>query len=137
MDEMIYNLLLRSRSGLTLFGVLRYQLTGFETDSAPGLDAATPPWQQLARQQQLPTVEVTAYRIRGAVRIPLLTGWQAVPIEGIAYLLPCAQPLVTFGYGSVAPIGFSFNAANRQQIGGGLTWSPTGTAFTLLGRSVR
>lgn len=135
MDEKIYHLFLRSRRGWTLFGVLRYQLTDPATDSTAGVDGAPPPWLQLA-QQQAPTVEVGAYRLLGSVQLPLLTGWQAVPVEGTAYFILPDRPLVTFAYGIATPIGFSFNQFNSQQIGGGMRWEPTGTAFGLLGRSV-
>lgn len=137
MDEMIYNLFLRSRSGWTLSGVLRYQLSDPDTAGLTGLDRTVSlPWQQLARQQQEPTVEVGAYRLRGTVQLPLLTGWQAVPVEGTAYFILPDRPLVTFAYGVGTPVGFAFNQFNSQQIGGGMRWEPTGTAFGLLGRRV-
>lgn len=134
MDEMIYYLFLRSRSGLSRFGTLRYMLTGFETDSVPDAAAGSPQWLHLARQQQQQNIFATVYRTRGTIALPFLAGPQPVAIEGAAFFLPSGQPLLTYFNGVSAPVALIFNHANSEQVGGGLLWGQPQTAFGLLGR---
>lgn len=147
MDEFIYNLLLRSRGGTTLFGQLRYRLTGIEVGAVPGAAdvagtgagagaAALPePGQpsQLPTQQQ-PNIQTVIFRAEGTISVPLLTGLQPVAVGDVAFFIQMGPPLLTRMASAGSRILVAFNQINNQQIGGHLLWSPTNTTFGLLGR---
>lgn len=131
MDQFIYNLFLRSRGGLTLFGQLRYRLTGIEVGAAP---QATIFAQRQPQQQQ--TIVTVVLRADGSVTLPLLTGLQPVPVGDVAFIIQMGPPLLTRLVSADSRILIAFNQINNEQIGGHLVWGPTRTTFGLLGRRV-
>jgi len=132
MDELIYNLFLRSRGGLTLFGQLRYRLTGIEVGAAPQATIFALP----QAQQQQQTVVTVVLRAEGSVTLPLLTGMQPVPVGDVAFFIQMGPPLLTRMVSADSRILIAFNQINNEQIGGHLVWGPTRTTFGLLGRRV-
>lgn len=131
MDEFIYNLFLRSRGGLTLFGQLRYRLTGIEVGAAPDANVFS-----LPQPQQQQTIVTVVFRADGTVTLPLLTGLQPVPVNDVAFYIQMGPPLLTRLISADSRILIAFNLINNQQIGGHLVWTPTNTTFGLLGRRV-
>jgi hypothetical protein len=139
MDEFIYNLFLRSRGGVTLFGQLRYRLTGIEVGAVPDANVFSLPGQRQKRQsptQQQPSILTVVYRADGSVTVPLLTGLQPVPVGDVAFFIQMGPPLLTRLASVGSRILIAFNQINNQQIGGHLLWAPTNTTFGLLGRRV-
>ncbi|KQQ32443.1 hypothetical protein ASF61_15550 [Duganella sp. Leaf126] len=139
MDELIYNLLLKSRGGLVLFGVLRYRLTGIEVDQVRDASVfSTPALRQShagqRTQQQLDNIFALVLRAQGSITIPALTGSRAVPVEDVAFFIQMGPPIVTRLFSADSSVLLCFNQINNQQIGGGLLWGPTNTSFGLLGR---
>lgn len=136
MDEFVYNLLLKSRGGLILFGVLRYRLTGLEADQGGEGSIFTLPALRQAHQQQQQQENIFAlvYRAQGTVTIPLLTGNRAIPVDDVAFFIQMGPPIVTRLFAADSRVLMCFNQINNEQIGGGLLWGPTNTSFGLLGR---
>lgn len=136
MDEFIYNLLLKSRGGLILFGVLRYRLTGIEVDQVSDDNIFTVPALRQAhgRQQQQETIQALVLRADGSITIPALTGARAIPVGDVAFFIQMGPPIVTRLFAADSSVLLCFNQVNNQQIGGGLLWGPTSTSFGLLGR---
>lgn len=131
MDQLIYNLFLRSRGGLTLFGQLRYRLTGIEVGAAPQATIFAQP-----QPQQQQTIVTMVLRADGSVTLPLLTGLQPVPVGDVAFIIQMGPPLLTRLVSADSRILIAFNQINNEQIGGHLVWGPTRTTFGLLGRRV-
>lgn len=131
MDQFIYNLFLRSRGGLTLFGQLRYRLTGIEVGAAPQSTIFAQP-----QPQQQQTIVTVVLRADGSVTLPLLTGLQPVPVGDVAFIIQMGPPLLTRLVSADSRILIAFNQINNEQIGGHLVWGPTKTTFGLLGRRV-
>lgn len=136
MDEIIYNVLLKSRAGLLAFGQLRYQLRDFGADTVDvdgkPLLARLDAWQQQA-QQDIPRIGVAVFRAEGTLTVPLLTGWQPVPVSGFAYFVLLGPPLWTYLASDAGQTLVSFNQVNTEQIGGGVLRG-NGQALALLGR---
>ena len=111
MDENIYSLLLKSATGLTLLGTLRYSI-----DFATALDASAD-W-----QQQAATIGGVVYPARGSITIPFLTGLQPVPLSGFAIYVQMGQPLLNWFYSEDAARGLTvqFNPIGFERIAGGL-----------------
>lgn len=128
MDENIYSLLLKSASGVTLLGTLRYTIDFSALAEASGPD-----------QQQQSTVTGVIYPVRATLTVPFLTGAQPLPLNGSAFYLLMLQPLQTFLAGDAnRPLVVLFNPIGFERIAGGLQWQPPGmpTAqiFSFLGR---
>lgn len=132
MDEIIYNLVLTSEQGLTLFGTLRYRIT---FPAAPLGDGGVP--SLLAEVSNVGTVTVVALPANGTIAIPLLTGLGRVPVSGVV-LATAAGPVSTLLVSTDAsrPLFLQFNQISSNRIAGGLLWrggQPAELAFSLLG----
>lgn len=138
MDEFVYNLLLKSRGGLILLGVLRYRLTSLEAKQAGGGSVFTLPVLRQAhhqqQQQQQENIFAVVFRAEGTVTIPLLTGNRAIPVDDVAFFIQMGPPIVTRLFADDSRVLMCFNQVNNEQIGGGLLWGPTNTSFGLLGK---
>lgn len=136
MDEFVYNLLLKSRGGLILFGVLRYRLSDFEVDQAVegNIFRLSALRQAHAQQQQQDNIFALVYRAEGTVTIPALTGTRAIPVDDVAFSIQMGPPIVTRLFSDDSRVLMCFNQVNNEQIGGGLLWGPTNTSFGLLGK---
>lgn len=139
MDEFVYNLLLKSRGGLILFGVLRYRLSSLEADQGGARNLFTLPalrqaHHQQPQQQQQENIFALVYRAEGTVTIPLLTGNRAIPVDDVAFFIQMGPPIVTRLFADDSRVLMCFNQVNNEQIGGGLLWGPTNTSFGLLGK---
>ena len=120
MDELVYNLLLKSPQGLTLLGTLRYRYT--DLDAFKAGDVAS----LLEQAQQVSTVEFSIFRLAGTLSVPLLTGFTPVPIEGIS-LVSLLGPTLTNLFSSTDPtrrLDLQFNFLDATHIAGGLLWRP-------------
>ncbi len=138
MDDIIYNLLLKSSVGLTLLGTLRYRFTdldaltemgnGKREDGIAGL---------MAEALQRPTVVVALFQLEGTLSIPLLSGLRAIPLQGLAFATP-AGPVTTL-LSSTDPqrgAGLQFNLLDNRHVAGGLSWrsgEPGELVFSVLG----
>ncbi|MET0266355.1 MAG: hypothetical protein ABW202_12120 [Duganella sp.] len=121
MDEVVYNLLLKSASGLALLGTLRYRLTSTQPVEQATGDIQT----LLAQAQQQATIDLSVFQVEGSVAIPLLTGLRTVPIAGIA-LVSFIAPLTTL-VSSADParnLFFQFHDLDSDHVAGGLVWRP-------------
>lgn len=133
MDEVIYDLLLTSRYGLTLLGTLRYGYANPQDEVARGGDFAA----MLAEALQRPSFEFAAFALKGTLSVPLLNGFRSVPITGVALVSPAA-PLTTLftSAGPSRPIDLQFNSFDLREIFGGLMWrkgQPGQVLFSVLG----
>lgn len=130
MDEIIYNLLLKTAQGLTLFGTLRFTIDTTNPVDPGAAQAPVPGSADLAalqlQTQQQNTIDLFAYRIDGSVTIPFVTGLRPVPITGLA-LFTFLGPPATFITSSTDPgrnLFFQWNQMTNDNIAGGLVWRP-------------
>ena len=133
MDEVIYDLLLTSRYGLTLPGTLRYGLANPEDEALRGGDFAA----MLAEALQRPSAEFAAFALKGTLSVPLLSGFRSVPITGVVLVSPAA-PLTTLFTSAdpLRPVDLQFNSFDLREIFGGLMWrqrQPGQVLFSVLG----
>ena len=132
MDELVYNLLLKSPQGLTLLGTLRYRYTDLDALKAGELSAL------MEQAQQMDTIELSLFKLGGTLSVPLLTGFTPVPVEGISFV-SLLGPTLTNLLGSTDPsrtLEMQFNFIDNNHIGGGLLWRPGSLrqqAFSILG----
>lgn len=118
MDEIIDNLLLTGRSGLSLPGTLRFRFTDLDA-LAPTVDVAA----LVAKAAQSVTVEVGIFQLAGSLSVPLLTGARPVPLAGFA-LFTNAAP-VGFVLSSTDParrLDLLFNLLDARTSAGGMVW---------------
>lgn len=134
MDESIYNVLLTSELGLSVFGTLRI-------DYDPGTvlpdSAGQPPaiLEQLRSQapSQAQYIEINEAPLAGTLTAPRLTGLAPVRLTGVIYSavgFPLSAVLFNTGTPSVV---LQFGFFSRVVLVGGLLWQPgpPGTAFTV------
>lgn len=132
MDEVIYNLLLTTREGLSLPGTLRFDYAYPEEQQSSG-DFA----RMLAESLRRPRIEVVSVPLKGMLSVALLDGMRSLPLSGFGLVTPAA-PLTTL-FTSEDPtraINLQFNSFNLREIFGGLVWrqgQPGQLVFSLLG----
>jgi hypothetical protein len=135
MDELVYNLLLKSPHGLTLLGTLRFRYTDLDALKAGELSAL------MEQAQQVDTVELTLFKLGGTLSVPLLTGFTPVPLEGISFV-SLLGPTLTNLMSSTDPqrrLEMQFNYISNNNIAGGLLWRPgelRQQVFSILGTRV-
>ena len=135
MDELVYNLLLKSPHGLTLLGTLRYHYTDLDALKAGELSAL------MAQARQVDTIELSLFKIGGTLSVPLLTGFTPVPVEGVS-LISLLGPTLTNLLSSTDTsrrLDMQFNFIDRTHIAGGLLWRPgelRQQVFSVLGTRV-
>jgi hypothetical protein len=140
MDEIVYNLLLKTAPGLAVLGTLRYRLSS-TNPAAPGAPASADIASVLAQVQQQTTLELTAFQVEGSVTIPLITGLSPVPIAGLALVTFLGPPITTIT-SSTDParnLFFQFNQLDSNHLAGGLVWRPGEPGeliFSVLGTQV-
>lgn len=120
MDELVYNLLLKSPHGLTLLGTLRYRYTDLDALRAGELSAL------MEQAQQVDTFELSLFKLAGTLSVPLLTGFTPVPVEGISFVA-LLGPTLTNLLSSTDPrrrLDMQFNFLGSNNIAGGLLWRP-------------
>ena len=120
MDELVYNLLLKSPQGLTLLGTLRYRYTDLDALKAGELSAL------MDQAQQVDTIELSLFQLAGTLSVPLLTGYTPVSAEGLSFV-SLLGPTLTNLLGSSDPrrrLDMQFNFIDNTHIGGGLLWRP-------------
>ena len=132
MDEIIFNLLLTGRSGLSLPGTLRFRFTDLDAAAPTGDMAAV-----LAGLPEAARIDVAVFQLAGTLSVPLLTGVVPVPLAGVA-LATAAGPIAWVFNSSDAsrPLRLLFNLLESQSIAGGMLWRPGQfgeLAFGLLG----
>lgn len=135
MEELVYNLLLKSAQGLTLLGTLRFRFTELG-DVAGAADMAS----LLAATQEEQMIELEVLGVKGTISVPLLTGPAPLPVQGVAYACPGAPtplPLTAMLSGEYSlGLGMQFNFIDATHITGGLTWrygTPRQLIFSILG----
>jgi hypothetical protein len=135
MDELVYNLLLKSPQGLGLLGTLRYRYTDLDALKGGELSAL------LDQAQEVSTIELSVFALAGTLSVPLLTGLTPVPISGVS-LVSLLGPTLTNLFSSTdpaRPLGLQFNFIDSPYLGGGLNWRPgelRQQVFSLLGTRV-
>lgn len=127
MDELIYNLLLKSTQGLTLLGTLRFRITDLSVDVRLG-DQAALMKQALQRQ----TIELFVLQVEGTLSVPLITGATPVPLSGLAFGSVAGLLTVLFSSTDDARgVGLQIIPLDATHVGGGLNWQP-GSAGNLV-----
>lgn len=135
MDELVYNLLLKSPHGLTLLGTLRFRFT--DLDAFKGGDVSA----LMEQAQQVDTAELSLFKIAGTLSVPLLTGFTPVPVEGLSFV-SLLGPILTNLLSSTDPsrrLDMQFNFIGNNNIAGGLLWRPgelRQQVFSVLGTRV-
>lgn len=138
MDELTYNILIRTKQGLTLLGKFGFRvLVNQPADrTADGIGELLTPTQQQA------TTELFVYPMEGSISIPLLTGLQPVPLVGTAWF-PLIGPYLTAILGEVAPrygLVMQLYELDNEHVCGGLQWragEPGELTFSLLATSIQ
>lgn len=133
MEELAYNLLLKSAQGLTLPGTLRFRFK--ELGDVTGVADTS---SLLAREQDQQIIDLDLLGAEGTISVPLLTGAAPLPLGGVAYALPPAPlPLTAVLNGDFSiGLGMQFNFIDATHITGGLTWrygTPRQVIFSILG----
>lgn len=125
MDEISYNLLLKSTQGLTLLGILRYRLIFDDVAEAEGM-ARVGDLQALVKQAlERPTIGLFVIPAQGSLSIPLITGLTPVPLSGLAFGSIAGVVTALFGSGDDArSLSLQINPIDATHIGGGLSWQP-------------
>lgn len=120
MDELVYNLLLKSPQGLGLLGTLRYRYTDLDALKAGELST-------LMRQaQEVSTIELSVFKVAGTLSVPLLTGFTPVAVSGISLVSLLGPTLITWLTSDAAgrELSLQFNFIDAEHLGGGLVWRP-------------
>lgn len=144
MDEIIYDLLLKSPQGFMLLGTLRARLLFTEEEAIKDAAGASGSLaeslaESLAPSLERPTAQMGLQRVEGSIAVQFLSGRSPVPIEGIILGLDM-YPLPLFGVLNSAdaarPLTIQLSFLDASHIGGGLIWQ-AGTirqlTFSLLG----
>ena len=138
MDEIIYDLLLKSPQGFMLLGTLRARIlfTDPEPDAAKGSADVSA---LLAESLERPFITMDVQRVEGNIAIQFLTGLRPVPLEGLLFGFGMA-PLPFNGLFNSAdparPLTMQISFLDATHIGGGLIWqvgTPRQQTFSLLG----
>ena len=118
MDEIIYNLLLTGRFGLSLPGILRFRFTDLDA-LAPTVDVAA----MLAAAGQPISIDVAVFQLAGTLSVPLLTGVRPVPLAGVAFGTAAGSIGVLLSSTDPARrLDLLFNLLDLQTIAGGMVW---------------
>ena len=124
MDEIIYELLLKSPLGFTLLGTLRFRIrfdAPVDGESIGDVSAL------LAETLERPVVNVELQSLEGSISVQFLTGLRPVPINGFAFSAgPTPLPLGALFNSTDATrqLFLQFNFLDATHIGGGLLWQP-------------
>jgi len=135
MDELVYNLLLKSPQGLTLLGTLRYRYTDLDALKAGELSAL------MDQAQQVDTIELSLFQLAGTLSVPLLTGFTPVPATGLSFVSLLGPTLTNLlgSSDSQRRLDMQFNFIDSTHIAGGLLWRPgelRQQVFSILGTRV-
>ena len=140
MDEIIYDLLLKSPLGFMLLGTLRARIIFTEeqaTKVATGASASLAA--SLTESLDRPTAQMGLQRVEGYIAVQFLSGIRPVPIEGVILGLDM-YPLPLFGVlnskDPARPLTMQLSFLDASHIGGGLVWqagTPRQLTFSLLG----
>ena len=139
MDEIVYDLLLKSPLGFMLLGTLRARIVFIEEAAAKRAGGASASLvESLGGALDRPSVQMDLQRVEGSIAVQFLTGGRPVPVEGIILGFGM-YPLPLFGVLNSAeapPITMQLSFLDATHIGGGIVWQP-GTprqlTFSLLG----
>lgn len=118
MDEIVFNILLTNRFGLSLPGTLRIRFTDLDAIAPKGDIGA-----MLAAVPQPISIEAAVFQLEGTLSVPLLTGARPVPLAGSGLATPAGA--IGFVLGSpdpTRPLRLLFNVFDVQDIAGGLVW---------------
>jgi hypothetical protein len=122
MDEISYNLLLRSTQGLTLLGILRYRLLFDDVDGVTRVGGTAA---LMGQALERPTIGLFVVPAEGSLSIPLITGFRPVPLSGLAFGSIAGVVTVLFGSNNdPRSLGLQINPIDATHIGGGLSWQP-------------
>ncbi|MBP1202641.1 hypothetical protein JOD97_000655 [Duganella sp. 1411] len=134
MDEIIYDLLLKSPQGFMLLGTLRFRVTEFEAAKGTADVSAL-----LAESLERPFINMDVQRLEGSIAVQFLSGLRPVPIEGLAFsfgMVPLPLNALFNSADPARPLTIQFSFLDATHIGGGMIWQ-VGTArelkFSLLG----
>ena len=133
MEELVYNVLLKSAGGLTLLGTLRFRFK--ELDDVTGVADTS---SLLGDAREHDSIELDVLGVEGTLAVPLLTGPAPLPLQGVAYATaPAVLPLTAMLSGDFSlGLGAQFNFIDATHITGALTWrygTPRQLIFSILG----
>lgn len=136
MDEIIYDLLLKSPQGFMLLGTLRFRMT--ELEALSGL-ADVPALPAEAQQLERPFIEMDVTSLEGSISVQFLTGLRPVPLTGFAFssgMAPLPLNALLNSTDAARYLTMQFGFMDATHIAGGLIWQP-GTPrqliFSMLG----
>lgn len=139
MEELVYNVLLKSAGGLTLLGTLRFRFKELDdTAGAAGAPCVADMSSLLARAREHTSIELDVLGVEGTISAPLLTGAAPLPLQGVAYAMPPAPlPLTAMLSGDFSlGLGTQFSFIDATHVTGGLTWrydTPRQVIFSIFG----
>lgn len=136
MDEIIYDLLLKSPQGFMLLGTLRARILFAEPEAAKGgADVSA----LLAGSLERPFITMDVQRLEGNITIQFLTGLRPLPLEGLLFSFGMAPLPFNALFNSAdpaRPLTMQISFLDATHIGGGLIWqagTPRQQTFSLLG----
>ena len=120
MEDDIYNLLLTSEQGLSLFGTLRIR----RLPAAPVVPADTLRVPTAADALVPATQELTPIAITGSITVPLLALFRQIPLRGTMYGTAAGLFTIVLDSGNARPaIGLQITPFGSVDLGGFVVWS--------------
>lgn len=136
MDEIIYDLLLKSPQGFMLLGRLRFHIIFPQLQAGKGIGDVSA---LLTETLERPVTTMDVQRLEGGIVVQFLTGPRPVPIAGQALGAGMAPLPLTALFNSTdpaRPLFLQIGFLDATHIGGGLLWlpgTPRQLKFSVLG----
>ncbi|SEN79082.1 hypothetical protein SAMN05428959_103139 [Duganella sp. CF517] len=136
MDEIIYDLLLKSPLGFALLGTLRFRVVFDEPAAGRGIgDVAA----LLTATLERPFITMNAQDLEGSIAVQFLTGPRPLPGAGRIFsfdMTPLPLNALLSAGDATRQLFLQFSFLDATHIGGGMLWqpgSPQQMKFSLLG----
>lgn len=136
MDEIVYDLLLKSPLGFALLGTLRFRIRFDQPAAGKGAGDVSA---LLAETLERPVITMDVQELAGSISVQFLTALSPVPIDGRLFsfaMAPLPLNALFSGGDSERPLFLQFSFLDATHIGGGLLWqagTPRQLTFSLLG----
>lgn len=124
MDEIVYDLLLKSPLGFMLLGTLRARILFEEPAAGKAIGDVSA---LLAETLDRPVISVDVQRLEGSIAVQFLTGSRPVPLNGLLFGAGMSPLPLNALFNSEDPtrqLFLQFSFLDATHIGGGLLWRP-------------
>lgn len=136
MDEIIYDLLLKSPLGFALLGTLRFRVIFDEPASGKSIGDVSG---LLAGTLERPFITMNVQDLEGSISVQFLTGPRPLPVAGRLFsfdMTPLPLNALLNGGDTTRQLFLQFSFLDATHIGGGMLWQPGAPQqmkFSLLG----